>query len=112
MPSDADHQAAPMDATAVRDRLTNSFALLGIRSRLQVVTYGLHKAVAFSPLWDVDAHKLAEALDKIPELRPYTANRPGGGRGELMGTCAHLGVRVSQRCPRCQEVVGASAPTP
>jgi hypothetical protein len=104
MPSDADHhEATPMDATAVRDRLTNSFALLGIRSRLQVVTYGLHKAVAFSPLWDVDAHKLAEALDRIPGLRLYTAR---------MGACAHLGVRFNQRCPRCEEVAGASAPTP
>jgi hypothetical protein len=60
---------------ATRDRIRHAFSLLGIRSNVQVVNVGLNSAVAFSPLPDADAYKLAEALDKIPELRPYMARR-------------------------------------
>jgi hypothetical protein len=71
-----------VDAVAVRDRLRHLFGLLGVRSQVQVVTFGMNKAIAFSPLRDTDADKLAEALDKVPELRPYVAHRAPAATGE------------------------------
>lgn len=77
-------QLERIDALAVRARLAHLFGLLGIRSQLQVVTFGTNKAIALSPLWDTDADKLAEALGKLPELLPYIAHRAPVSSGEAM----------------------------
>lgn len=66
-------QPEPIDAPATRDRLKRLLSLLGVRTQLQVVTYGPHKAVALSPLWEADADKLANALALLPELQSHTS---------------------------------------
>lgn len=62
-----------IDALATRDRLRHLLSLLGVRTQLQVVTYGQQKAIAVSPLWELDAAKLVDALTNLPELKPYTS---------------------------------------
>jgi hypothetical protein len=73
--STPDQQTASLSPAAVTDRLRRQFAMLGIPFNVVPGSVGPHHAVRFSSLWLPDAHKLAEALDKIPELRPYVTKR-------------------------------------
>jgi hypothetical protein len=73
--STPDQQTALRDPVAVSDRLRRQFAMLGIPFTLWPGSVGPHPVVRFSSLWLADAHRLAEALDKIPELRPYVSDR-------------------------------------
>lgn len=81
MPPDTpNQQTAPASPAAVRDSLRHLFGLLGVRANVQVTTFGVNQAIAFSPLWIDDADKLAQALSRVSELRPYVAH--GGPTGK------------------------------
>jgi hypothetical protein len=65
---------APLNPIAVRDRLQHQMSLLGVRTKLTVVPLGPHTAISLTALWDVDANKLSDYLDRLPELRPYVSH--------------------------------------
>lgn len=74
----------PVNALAVRDRLRLLLGLLGVVARVELTTYNTGCGVALSPLAPADADKLADALTKIPEIRPYLTGH-GSAAEERVG---------------------------
>jgi hypothetical protein len=64
--STPDQQTAALDPFAVRDRLQRQFTLLGVGVHVGVTTLGPKHVITYSSMWVGDAHKVAEALDRLP----------------------------------------------
>lgn len=71
MAPDTEPQTSPLNPLTVVDRLRFLFPLIGVGVNVEASKLGEEYVVSFSSMWLHDADKLARALCKIPEVRPY-----------------------------------------